>query len=149
MFLEGLALLPLDGAVLDEAASIDPADLRSLDALHLATALSVRSDRCFRHLRRAAGCRRRPWPVRLSAALSELTDYPGISAPEPNFWGEEVLVSRIKGSCRRSIRGVQTRSASASVQKANPPRGGGAKSTGLPRGEPAGLPPGSTDTTWL
>ena len=44
MFLEGLALLPLDGAVLDEAASIDPAELRSLDALHLATALSVRSE---------------------------------------------------------------------------------------------------------
>jgi predicted nucleic acid-binding protein len=40
-FLEGVALLPLDDAVLDEAASLDPAKLRSLDALHLATALSV------------------------------------------------------------------------------------------------------------
>lgn len=40
-FLEGVALLPLDDAVLDEAASIDPAELRTLDALHLATALSV------------------------------------------------------------------------------------------------------------
>jgi uncharacterized protein len=43
-FLEGLALLPLDDAVLDEAASLDPAELRSLDALHLATALSVRDE---------------------------------------------------------------------------------------------------------
>jgi uncharacterized protein len=43
-FLEGVALLPLDHAVLDEAASIDPANLRSLDALHLATALSIRDE---------------------------------------------------------------------------------------------------------
>jgi len=43
-FLEGLALLPLGDAVLDEAASIDPATLRSLDALHLATALSIRDE---------------------------------------------------------------------------------------------------------
>lgn len=40
-FLEGVALLPLDDAVLYEAASLDPAKLRSLDALHLATALSI------------------------------------------------------------------------------------------------------------
>lgn len=43
-FLESVALLPLDDAVLDAAASIDPAELRSLDALHLATALSVRDE---------------------------------------------------------------------------------------------------------
>jgi predicted nucleic acid-binding protein len=43
-FLEGLALLPLDDAVLDEATVIDPVGLRSLDALHLATALSVRDE---------------------------------------------------------------------------------------------------------
>jgi len=43
-FLEGMALLPLDDIVLEEAASIDPAMLRSLDALHLATALSVRDE---------------------------------------------------------------------------------------------------------
>ena len=43
-FLEGVALLPLDDAVLDQAASIDPAELRSLDALHLATALSIRNE---------------------------------------------------------------------------------------------------------
>jgi predicted nucleic acid-binding protein len=40
-WLDGLALLPLDDAVLDLAASLDPVGLRSLDALHLATALSV------------------------------------------------------------------------------------------------------------
>jgi uncharacterized protein len=44
VFLEGMALLPLDHVVLDEAASIDPADLRSLDALHLATALSIKGE---------------------------------------------------------------------------------------------------------
>jgi predicted nucleic acid-binding protein len=43
-FLEGLALLPLGDAVLEEAASLAPAGLRSLDALHLATALSVRGE---------------------------------------------------------------------------------------------------------
>ena len=43
-FIADVALLPLDDAVLDEAASIDPAGLRSLDALHLATALSIRDE---------------------------------------------------------------------------------------------------------
>jgi predicted nucleic acid-binding protein len=43
-WLEGLALLPLDDAVLDMAASLSPAGLRSLDALHLATALSIRDE---------------------------------------------------------------------------------------------------------
>ena len=43
-FLEGLALLPLDDTVLDEAARLEPAGLRSLDALHLATALSIRDE---------------------------------------------------------------------------------------------------------
>ncbi len=37
-------MLPLDEAVLTEASSIDPAMLRSLDAVHLATALSVRDE---------------------------------------------------------------------------------------------------------
>jgi len=44
VFLEGLSLLPLDDSVLDEAAGISPAELRSLDALHLATALSIRDE---------------------------------------------------------------------------------------------------------
>lgn len=43
-WLEGVALLPLDDAVLDEATSLLPAGLRSLDALHLATALRVREE---------------------------------------------------------------------------------------------------------
>jgi predicted nucleic acid-binding protein len=43
-WLEGIALLAMDDPVLDEASSLDPPPLRSLDALHLATALSVRDD---------------------------------------------------------------------------------------------------------
>lgn len=43
-FLEGLALLPIDDTVLDEAARLAPMGLRSLDALHLATALTVRDE---------------------------------------------------------------------------------------------------------
>lgn len=43
-WLADVALLPLDDGVLDEAASLQPTGLRSLDALHLATALSVRDD---------------------------------------------------------------------------------------------------------
>jgi predicted nucleic acid-binding protein len=43
-WLEGIALLPIDDPVLDEATSLEPPALRSLDALHLATALSIRDD---------------------------------------------------------------------------------------------------------
>jgi len=43
-WLAGVALLPLDDTLLDEAASLQPTGLRSLDALHLATALSVRDE---------------------------------------------------------------------------------------------------------
>lgn len=39
-----IALLPLSDALLSEAASLQPTGLRSLDALHLATALSVRDE---------------------------------------------------------------------------------------------------------
>jgi predicted nucleic acid-binding protein len=39
-----LALLPLDEAVLDRAAELEPTELRALDALHLATALSLGRD---------------------------------------------------------------------------------------------------------
>lgn len=39
-----VALLPLDDAVLDLAATVKPPELRSLDALHLATALSIADD---------------------------------------------------------------------------------------------------------
>jgi len=37
----GLSLLPIDDGVLDVAAELEPAGLRSLDALHLATAISL------------------------------------------------------------------------------------------------------------
>lgn len=43
-FLLDMVLLPLDDGVLTSAASVGPATLRSLDALHLATALSMRDD---------------------------------------------------------------------------------------------------------
>ncbi len=43
-WLDGVALLPMDDLVLAEAASLEPPALRSLDALHLATALSIRDD---------------------------------------------------------------------------------------------------------
>jgi uncharacterized protein len=43
-WLEGVSLLAMDDAVLGKAASLEPFALRSLDALHLATALSVRDD---------------------------------------------------------------------------------------------------------
>ncbi|HKB52332.1 MAG TPA: type II toxin-antitoxin system VapC family toxin [Solirubrobacterales bacterium] len=43
-WLEGISLLPLDDAILDIAIELEPAGLRSLDALHLATALSIRDE---------------------------------------------------------------------------------------------------------
>lgn len=43
-WLEGVALLPLDDTVLDVATSLSPASVRTLDALHLATALTVRDE---------------------------------------------------------------------------------------------------------
>jgi uncharacterized protein len=43
-WLSDVAMLPLTDSILDAAASLRPAGLRSLDALHLATALSVRDD---------------------------------------------------------------------------------------------------------
>ncbi len=42
--LADLALLPLDPAVLAVARRLDPPELRSLDAIHLATALSIGPD---------------------------------------------------------------------------------------------------------
>jgi uncharacterized protein len=39
-----LALLPLEDALLDKATALKPPALRSLDAIHLATALSIRDD---------------------------------------------------------------------------------------------------------
>jgi predicted nucleic acid-binding protein len=42
--LERIALVRLDEAVIERAAALEPATLRSLDSLHLATALSLRED---------------------------------------------------------------------------------------------------------
>ena len=42
--LDRIALMDIDRPVLDATAELRPLDLRSLDAIHLATALSVRSD---------------------------------------------------------------------------------------------------------
>ena len=42
--LDGIALVPIDDAILREAATLGPKDLRTLDAIHLATALSLRPD---------------------------------------------------------------------------------------------------------
>lgn len=39
-----LALVPVDDTVLEAAAELDPPELRSLDALHLATALTLGAD---------------------------------------------------------------------------------------------------------
>ena len=43
-WLEGVALLPLDDTVLDIATSMPPVGMKTLDALHLATALTVRDE---------------------------------------------------------------------------------------------------------
>lgn len=43
-FLESVALVPIDDEVLDEAVALRPIGLRSLDALHLATAVVVKNE---------------------------------------------------------------------------------------------------------
>ena len=42
--LDRIALLPVDRPILDTAGGLGPPELRSLDAIHLATALSVGAD---------------------------------------------------------------------------------------------------------
>ena len=42
--LQGVALIPIDGGIIQAAAELDPPNLRTLDAIHLATALSVGDD---------------------------------------------------------------------------------------------------------
>jgi predicted nucleic acid-binding protein len=44
LLLRGLDLLPLDRAIVEKAATLVPNDLRSLDAIHLASALSVKTN---------------------------------------------------------------------------------------------------------
>ena len=48
--LRSIALVPVDQAILREAATFAPASLRSLDAVHLVSALSLRPDGCVRLL---------------------------------------------------------------------------------------------------
>jgi predicted nucleic acid-binding protein len=43
-WLEGVSLLPIDDSVLDLAVSLKPWKLRALDALHLATALTIKNE---------------------------------------------------------------------------------------------------------
>jgi predicted nucleic acid-binding protein len=42
--LDRIALVPIDAQVLAQAAVLEPSDLRSLDAIHLATALLLQQD---------------------------------------------------------------------------------------------------------
>ena len=42
--LSDMALVPIDDEVLASARGLDPSELRSLDAIHLATALSISAD---------------------------------------------------------------------------------------------------------
>ena len=42
--LQGIALAPVDVAILREAADLSPAGLRTLDAIHVATALTLAED---------------------------------------------------------------------------------------------------------
>jgi predicted nucleic acid-binding protein len=42
--LTAVTLLPIDSPILEAAADLDPPDLRSLDAVHLASALSIGKD---------------------------------------------------------------------------------------------------------
>ncbi|MGH9205514.1 MAG: type II toxin-antitoxin system VapC family toxin [Acidimicrobiales bacterium] len=44
ILLDGIDLLPVDRALVDNAAAVPPKELRSLDAIHLASALSIHAD---------------------------------------------------------------------------------------------------------
>jgi len=43
-WLQGVSLLPLDDAILDAASELAPPALRALDAIHIATALTVKEE---------------------------------------------------------------------------------------------------------
>lgn len=43
-WLEGVALVPIDDVVLDLATTLRPSTLRTLDGLHLATALTIKEE---------------------------------------------------------------------------------------------------------
>ncbi len=44
LLLGGIDLLPMDRAIVEKAAALVPTELRSLDAIHLASALSVKAN---------------------------------------------------------------------------------------------------------
>lgn len=44
VWLHDVSLLPVDDTILEEATRLEPVGLRSLDAIHLATALSIREE---------------------------------------------------------------------------------------------------------
>lgn len=44
VLLGGIDLLPVDRAIVEHAAALGPTELRSLEAIHLASALSVKAD---------------------------------------------------------------------------------------------------------
>jgi uncharacterized protein len=44
LLLGGIDLIPMDRAIVEKAATLVPTELRSLDAIHLASALSLQSD---------------------------------------------------------------------------------------------------------
>lgn len=44
LLLGGIDLLPIDRAIVEKAATLIPTELRSLDAIHLASALSVKTN---------------------------------------------------------------------------------------------------------
>ena len=44
LLLGGIDLLPIDRAIVEKAATLIPTELRSLDAIHLASALSVKAN---------------------------------------------------------------------------------------------------------
>jgi predicted nucleic acid-binding protein len=44
LLLGGIDLLPIDRAIIEKAATLIPTELRSLDAIHLASALSVKTN---------------------------------------------------------------------------------------------------------
>jgi uncharacterized protein len=44
LLLRGIDLLPIDRAIVEKAATLVPSELRSLDAIHLASALSVKAN---------------------------------------------------------------------------------------------------------
>ncbi len=98
-WLEGVALLAIDDSVLNEAALLDPPALRSLGAIHLATALSVRDEigTLFTYDDRLAGAAERhglsvAW---LRSRLRLIRSFGPHIARTPEFWLDEAQISGI------------------------------------------------------